>query len=324
MQSYENYEIIFVDNNSKDGSVEFIKENYNNSKIKIYETGKNLGFAGGNNFGYKYCSGEFIVLLNNDTVVEKVWLKNLLECISSDATIGLAQSLVLTEGIPMRYYKKNGTINLLGHNIMEIFKIDNDGTGEIFLASGCSLIIRKSLVDLTGGLFFDEYFAYSEDTFLSFKIKFRGLKILHTSKSVVHHKGSGTAKKEKKSLLYYYQERNRLLNFFLFFSAGFLIKYIPYLVFNFFLKLFASLVSKKYSAAQVAKAYWWLVSNQKWIAEKRTYLDSIKTVREEDVIKYLSGKIFNGNNFFEKLINRISIAYCKIAGINVIELHKIS
>ncbi len=122
-QSFTDFEIIFVDNNSSDGSVEFVEGNFTPDKIKLFKTGKNLGFAGGNNFGLKHCIGEYIVLLNNDTVVEKDWLKNLIECLKTDDQTGIAQSLVITEGIPAKYYEKNGTINLLGHNIMEVFNI---------------------------------------------------------------------------------------------------------------------------------------------------------------------------------------------------------
>ncbi|MEZ4689089.1 MAG: glycosyltransferase family 2 protein [Ignavibacteria bacterium] len=243
-QSFSDFEIIFVDNFSDDGSFEFVQENLNYGNVKFFRTDKNLGFAGGNNFGLKHCSGEYIVLLNNDTVVETDWLKELLDCITSHKDTGMAQSLVITEGIPLRYYEKNGTVNLLGHNVMEIFDIDKDGTGEIFQANGCSLIIKKELAHQLGGLFPDEYFAYSEDTYLCMKVKFRGLKIMHTSRSVVRHFGGGSGKNKKPSHLFFYQERNRLLNFLFFFNTGFVIRYIPYLIFNFYMKLVLSLFSK--------------------------------------------------------------------------------
>lgn len=318
-QSFTDFQIIFVDNNSGDGSVEFIKENYPSENIKIIISDKNLGFAGGNNLGFKHCEGEYIVLLNNDTAVDKDWLKNLIDCISADEGIGMAQSLVLTEGIPGRYYKKNGTVNLLGHNIMEIFEIGKNGLGEIFLAGGCSSIIRRSLADALNGLFLDEYFAYSEDTYLCFKVKFRGLKICHTSKSIVHHKGGGTSANRKASHLYFYQERNRLLNFLLFFPNSFLIKYIPYLMFNFVLKITASAVSPKYSADGLIKAYLWLLTSQKWIRENRASLNEIKLTDDNYVLNYLSGKLFNGDNVFGKVMNLFSISYCKITGIKIIE-----
>ena len=318
-QSFTDFEIIFVDNNSDDGSVEFLKKNYLSDKIKIFVSGRNLGFAGGNNYGYKHCKGKYIVLLNNDTVADRDWLKELIDCISSDENTGMAQSLVLTDGIPARYYEKNGTVNLLGHNIMEVFEIDDKGYGEIFLASGCSLIIRKSLAGELNGLFLDEYFAYSEDTFLCFKVKFRGLKIVHTSRSKVNHRGGGTSENKKSSFLYFYQERNRLLNFLLLFSNGFILKYIPYMIFNFFMKLTASVLSPKYSASQLVRAYWWLLMNIKWIREQRAELKTIKIVNDDYVLGYLSGRIFNGDNIFERTVNSFSILYCRLAGIKIME-----
>lgn len=321
-QSFSDFEIVFVDNNSTDGSVDYVKKNFTDQRIKIIRSERNLGFAGGNNLGYKNAAGEFIVLLNNDTIVDKDWLKKLYELISSDDNIGIAQSLVITEGIPEKYYKKNGTINLLGHNIMEVFAIGHDGVGEIFQATGCSLIIKKSLVDNLGGLFLDEYFAYAEDTYLSFKVKFYGKKIMHTSNSIVRHKGNATSAKQKSSTLYFFQERNRLLNFFLFLSKGSLVKYIPFFVLNFFLKIFASILSNKYSVLSVFKAYWWLLTNYLFIKDNRKKLLQCRRVPEDDVLKFISGKISDGESIVGRIINYVSLFYCRIVGLNVVEINK--
>jgi GT2 family glycosyltransferase len=320
-QSYKDFEIIIIDNGSSDGSLDFVKSNFNDTQIKCFSTGENIGFAGGNNFGLKYAGGEYIVLLNNDTVVDKDWLKFLYEVISNDEKIGLAQSLVYTEGIPEKYYLKNGTLNLLGHNIMEVFKIGENGTGEIFQANGCSLIIKRKLIDSLGGLFLDEYFAYAEDSYLSFKVKFAGLKTVHTSKSIVKHFGSATTKNYKSSYRTYLQERNRLLNFLLFFSNGFRLKYYPILIFNLTFKLFVSLFPGKYSFPGVLKAYLWFFKNRKWIITQRNKENNYKKIDEKEVIKYLSGKLFNGENLFEKFFNFFSLLYCRVLNIKVIE-HK--
>lgn len=323
-QSFIDFEIVFVDNNSHDRSIELITSAYSDTRIKVIRSDRNLGFAGGNNLGYKNASGEYIVLLNNDTVTDKNWLKVLVETIEKDSNTGIVQSLVITEGIPDIFYKKNGTVNLLGHNIMQVFPIESNGTGKIFQANGCSLIIRKDLADKLNGLFLDEYFAYAEDTYLSFKTAFAGYSILHNSNSVVHHKGGSTSKKQKASFLYFYQERNRLLNFLLFFSPSFTIRYIPYLAFNFFLKLFASLFTPKYSFKGLVKAYWWLLSNNSRIRAERAALKSMKQVHDKSVLKYISSKLFNGDNGIEKFINAVSKLYCRIMFLNVLELNKSS
>ena len=76
-QTYKNFEIIFVDNASKDNSVEFVKENY--KKVKVIVNKDNLGFASGNNAGLKEAKGDFVLILNNDTWVKEDLLEKLLQ-----------------------------------------------------------------------------------------------------------------------------------------------------------------------------------------------------------------------------------------------------
>ena len=319
-QSYKEFEIIIVDNASSDGSIEFLNKYFsNNPKIKIIKADNNFGFAGGNNYGLKYATGDYIVLLNNDTIVDSDWLKYLVEVIEREDNIGIVQSLVLTEGIPDKYYEINGTINLLGHNIMEIFRIDENGTGEIFIANGCSLIIKKNIVDKFGELFPDEYFAYSEDTYLSLRVKYLGMRIMHNSKSIVHHKGNATFKKQYSSKLFFYRERNRLLNFLLFFNWLFILKYILYLNYNFCIKFIASFFINSYSLKGLFKAYFWIFLNVKWIIGKRKKLRQDFKVNQDIVLGFIASKMFNGDNFFEKIVNNLSFLYCKIFKIHILE-----
>lgn len=72
------YEMIVVDNGSKDGSVEFLKEYF--PWVRIIKSNKNLGFGGGNNLGIKQALGEYLLLVNNDTLLEKDSVKNLVDC----------------------------------------------------------------------------------------------------------------------------------------------------------------------------------------------------------------------------------------------------
>ena len=318
-QSYTDYEVILFDNCSSDGSIDYIRENFDDSRIKIVSSEKNYGFAGGNNEALKHAAGEMIVLLNNDTVVEKEWLSELVKCLNESHNAGMVQSLVLTDGIPTKYYKKNGTINLLGHNIMEVFDIGQNGIGEIFQVNGCSLIIQRELLDRIGGLFPYEYFAYAEDTYLSFKVKFLGYKIYHNAKSVVQHKGGATMRKYRNEFVTFYQERNRLLNFLVFFSDNFRMKYYPLMLYNLFLKLIYGLFSGRYSTKGVLKAYAWIMKNGKWIEVERTKLKTIQKISEEEVLEYLSGKAANGDNAFEKTLNSIMLFYLKLVNIKVIE-----
>lgn len=95
-QSYKNFELIIVDNNSSDNSKEIINEYQKESYRIIYlNSGKNLGFAAGNNYAIPYCKGELFCLINVDTKVDENWLKELIDAMSKDGDCGAVCSKTL-------------------------------------------------------------------------------------------------------------------------------------------------------------------------------------------------------------------------------------
>ncbi|WP_342420829.1 glycosyltransferase family 2 protein [Paenibacillus sp. FSL E2-0178] len=91
------YEIVFVDNNSSDDSVLYLTEKYQDlfPSLKIVKSEKNLGFAGGNNFGVQFAEGEYVVFLNNDTAVSKNWLQELSLFSETHSDIGIVSSKLI-------------------------------------------------------------------------------------------------------------------------------------------------------------------------------------------------------------------------------------
>jgi GT2 family glycosyltransferase len=312
LQDYPTFEVIGVDNTSIDGSIEFLNKNF--PQVHVIKSDKNLGFAGGNNLGIENTKGELIVLLNNDTVVHQGWLQGLANAIA-DENVAAVSSLIKTEGIPDKYYEKNGSINFLGHNIMRIF----DEPTDIFFAGGASMIFRKDII----GIPFDEdYFVYGEDVYLGLRVRFMGYQVKHTNESILDHFGNGTSKSQKSDFLTFYQERNRLLNTFLFFTPRTILKVAPFIVINCIAKIFASLLGMKYSFIGLLKAYGWFVIHIPLIINKRRALRSEQKVEEAKVIRYMTGKLTNGESTVGKLLNAISLLYCRIVNIKVIELSK--
>ncbi len=311
-QNYPTFEIIVVDNGSNDGSIEFINNNF--PTIRIIKCEINLGFAGGNNIGVKNAKGELVVLLNNDTVVHNGWLKGLVNAVA-DKNVVTASSLIKTDGIPDKYYEKNGSINFLGHNIMRIF----DEPTDIFFAGGASMIFKK---DIIGVPFDEDYFVYGEDVYLGMRTRFLGYQVKHTNDSVIDHYGNGTSKSQKGNFLTFYQERNRLLNTFLFFTPKTILKVVPFIAVNCIVKCFASLLGMKYSMSGLLKAYAWFVFHIPMIVNKRRALQTERKVEEREVIRYMTGKLTNGESLIGKMINSISLFYCRIVNLRVIELSK--
>jgi len=87
--TYPNYEIIMIDNHSTDDSIDFVRKNY--PSVKIYDSGKNLGYAGGNNFGIEKANGEFVLLLNNDIEVTSGWLEPIIKEFEADENVVACQ-----------------------------------------------------------------------------------------------------------------------------------------------------------------------------------------------------------------------------------------
>lgn len=98
--AYANYEVIIVDNLSTDGTREWLQQiqSYNDPKIKVILNERNVGFAGGNNIGIKNSTGNYIVLLNNDTLVTRGWLTNFVKHIENDTSIGMVGAITNSTG----------------------------------------------------------------------------------------------------------------------------------------------------------------------------------------------------------------------------------
>ena len=120
-QTFINFEIILVDNDSNDDSIKFVEENF--SKVRIKKLNKNFGFARAINEGVKVSNSKYVVFLNNDTKVDKNWLKNLVECANSHPEVISVNSKLLN------FYKKD-IIDGVGILINEVGQASSIGWQE--------------------------------------------------------------------------------------------------------------------------------------------------------------------------------------------------
>lgn len=191
--NYSNYKIIIVDNASTNNSL-----NYLNKELKdcvIINSKNNLGFAGGNNLGIEYAlknGADYVMLLNNDTLVDPKFLDNMVNLSIEDDKIGIV-------GCKIMYYPQKdiiwyggGFINwfkFIGehYGIKEIDKGQCDKQKEIDFMTGCCMLIKKEVFEKTG-LLSDEYFMYYEDVDFCIKVKDAGYKIWYDPTAVIYHK----------------------------------------------------------------------------------------------------------------------------------------
>lgn len=207
---YPNYEIILVDNDSNDSSVELFKEKY--PEIEIIQNKENLGFAEGNNIGIKKAinSGtEYVLLLNNDTTVSQNFLTELIDA-AKDIDVGIAGPMVY-------FYDYPNKIQSTGHKILwnrgkpsdlRRNKIDNgklENIENVDCVCGCAFLAKSEVFKKIGYLN-KNYFLYWEETELCVRASKAGYNIIFVPKAKIWHKG-GT--KSKASGLYnYYVNRN--------------------------------------------------------------------------------------------------------------------
>ena len=303
------FETILVDNGSTDGSVELVRRDY--PDVRLIEAGRNLGFAEGNNLGVAQARANLVVLLNNDTIVAPGWLSALVESMAPP-DVAVASSRILTRGIPEEYYRRTGSLNLLGHNVMEVF----GNTENLFYCGGASLIFKK---DKLGQPFDPEYFVYSEDVYLSLRARFMGFRVIQVNGSVVDHIGGATTGTTKSTRVAMLQERNRVLNLLLFFSPWTIIRVLPLLAASTLAKLAMGFFGARYSFRGTVWAWAWLVSHPGYIRDRRRVLAADKRVPESDVLAWMSGRVAGGSSPVSRAINAIAIGYMRLVGFRTAE-----
>lgn len=201
-------EVIMVDNGSTDGSVKYVKRSF--PWIKTMKLDENYGFAKGNNSALNIAKGEYIIFLNNDTEVEKNWLIELVKVAKSDRSIGICGSKVKNfSGKKLKAIAGEGYLNILG---VPKFATGAENAKPCFFVSGCSLLIKKSVLRKLDYCFDERYFAYFEDIDLCWRVRLSGYKVVYVPTSVVDHKKALTAKMVG-SIVDYYHYRNKIWTF---------------------------------------------------------------------------------------------------------------
>ena len=214
---YPNFDTIVVDNGSSDESVEAIRKEY--SEVKVIETGKNLGYAGGNNVGIRYAlenGADYILILNNDTIVDSQLLKAFI-----NAALQIHQPGILS---PKIYYfsNKKKIWYAGGQQIKQTARFRHIGIGyeendkeyktimETDYASGCALFTNASVFRKIG-LFDEKFFLTYEETDFCYKAKNKNIKCYVVPEGKVWHKISVSFGGEKSPMFIYFLTRNRLL-----------------------------------------------------------------------------------------------------------------
>ena len=185
-------EVIVVDNASDDGSAQMVRDLFPTVQLVVSPT--NQGFAGGNNLGLSHTHGEFVVLLNSDTVLEDDSLTRCVDWMRAHPELGAASPrLVGGDGQPQRCFHRFPSLR---DELRKAFRrplppLAGDRDPEGWLA-GTALVVRRAALDGVGGRLDDVFFMYWEDADLSARLRKAGWDVAPFPKGYIRHLGGAS------------------------------------------------------------------------------------------------------------------------------------
>lgn len=307
-------DFILVDNNSQDDSVAMADNS--GLSFRVIRNEINLGFAGANNQAYELArelGDEYLVLLNDDTIVTPDWLSSLITTAESSPQIAAVQAKL------MLYPEKNlinsfgNALTFLGFGYCNGYReADRPDIApfEVAYPSGAAVAIKMTALERIG-LFDDKFFMYHEDVDLGWRLRLAGYQILLEPRAVVFHKYS-FAKADYK---YYHMDRNRLLVYFKNYSFWTLLLLAPaFKVMELGICFFAWRSGwLKHKLA----GYRWLLKHWRHILNERKKIQRKRVVSDREILRLLVAEInFQevNNPLLTKIVNpvmKIYLAICK-------------
>ena len=279
--NYKNYEIILVDNNSKDNSHIICKEKF--PTVNLIENKKNLGYCEGNNVGIRRSNGDFVIILNPDTIVDPQWINELLLGYEKFGD-GIYQPKFLTINDKSIIQSTGNMIQLFGfgysRNKGDKDKKQSNDIEMINYASGTCLFTSKEILNQLD-LFDSFLFAYHDDLDLCWRASMQGIQSFYVPTAIVFHPSEGFSFKWS-NFKFFLLERNRLYCLFTHYSHTTFLKFLPALILVdiavsfFYLK--NGLLSEK------IKASFSILKNIRKINSKYIEIQKKRTVSDKEII----------------------------------------
>ncbi len=297
LQDYpgDKFKIFIVDNASSKGSLEYLNTAYPEAEIIARPDGN---YSAANNAGIKRATEQgfkLFVIANMDTKFDHYWLRELVKAVNTGEQVGIAQSKILL--YPKNKEEWNNPLINSSGNIMHFlgFGFTSDyGKKDYAInsrlisgyASGCSLIIKKQVLDKTGG-YDEEYYMYHDDIELCWRAKLAGYKIALAPDSRVFHKYEFS----RSILMFYYMERNRYLAMFSYYKFLTILIILPMILAMDLGILAYSAVNGNIKAK--LKVYLYFLKRKTWqhVFQVRKKVRKFRIVRDKEIIQYYSGSV---------------------------------
>ena len=298
--TYQNIEILVVDNISSDDSHIKCKKQF--PDIRLIQNRKNLGYCGGNNVGIKEAKGEFIVILNPDTIVEENWLHEIFNAFNKfgdglyqPKIISLNESNIIQSTGNMIHAFGFGFARDKGKKVIE----KKEEIEKIGYASGTCLFTTKKVLEKVGLL--DEFlFLYHDDLDLGWRAAQIGINSYYVPKSKIFHAESYSLKWSAKK--FYWLERNRKYCLKTHYSKD-TYKKMNFSLILVDLSVWLFYISKGFLNAKI-RAELDIFKNKKIIENKYLELEKKKIIPDKELIKKFPDEIFVPTNVSEQSLNK--------------------
>jgi len=289
----EQFKIYLVDNASSEESRAYLKSNFPEAAVIPRKDGN---YCAANNAGIRQAASDgcdLFVIANMDVKFDENWLQELVKAVESDEKIGVAQSKIML-------YPKNDEdlkINSLGntHHFLGFGFTDNYNQPDKEIislieikgyASGCSLIIKKEVIDNIG--FYDEeFYMYHDDFELGWRTKLANHKTVLAPKSIIYHKYEFS----RSVKMLYYMERNRYLTMLIYYKIPSLILFLPAILTMEIGILFYSIINGWFKTKLKANAYFFKPKTWQQIFKQRKFINKIRHKNDKQIIKNFVGKV---------------------------------
>jgi GT2 family glycosyltransferase len=289
------YEVIVVDNASRDGSAQHVATNF--PWVRLMRNKVNLGFAAANNGAAHQARGDYLAFLNPDTEVEPGWLEALIGALQVQPDVGLVTAQVLLMHDRNRTNTCGNDMHLTGFTLCRALNAARhfgDGLTEVGAVSGAAFAMRRDLYEALGG--FDEsFFLYMEDSDLSLRARLAGYRCLYVPPSLVYHDYRLCFGPQKT----YYHERNRYAMLLKTFRWPTLLTLVPALALGELVAWGFVLLHEPQRLGNKLRAYAWIARRWRQLMQDRQQTQLLRRVSDRDLLRLSThrldyGQIGNG------------------------------
>ncbi len=223
--TYHNYKIIIIDNASANDEAHTLRKNCSRD-VDVLLTAQNYGYTGGNNVGISYAlekyNPAYILILNNDTIVDPEFMTNMINVADSDKKTGIVGAKVYYHRYPNLIQSAGGGMNMYLGKVYHIGgkKFDKgqfDMQRSVAYVVGCCMLIKSEVIKKIG-LLDEQFFCYWDESDYCFRCRKAGYDVVHSPQALVWHKKpvklkiwERTPKKTARSIISYYPFRNNFL-----------------------------------------------------------------------------------------------------------------